>query len=189
MGLPVLANNSDKKNKSLFTMRGEAIDFGAPDSFRFNVLTKVMTEKYEVAVQMLNDFQSEPSEYPDYKSKASRYIQHSIELIQSIKAKRGFSGMDSLTSTKQQELIEQFKGQIKSLQHTLKSIEKIEGDLRVQDVRSTIYVVSAFWYALLTVVIFAFILECAYGLLSTGLTAGDGFMGDLAHFVATKIGF
>ncbi len=184
-----MVNNSDKKNKALFTMRGETIDFGVPDSFRFNVLSNVMTEKYEAALQMLTDFQSEPSEYPDYKFKASRYIQHSIELIQSIKAKRGFSGMDSLTSTKQQELIDQFKGQIKSLQHTLKSIEKIEGDLRVQDVRSTIYVVSAFWYALLTVVVFAFVLDCVFGLLNTGLTAGDGFMGDLAHFVATKIGF
>jgi hypothetical protein len=187
--MAVPAITTGKNGKAQFNLKGEQIDLGKPESFRYEILMKVIQENYGGALADLNELIHGPSEYPDFREKTERYVQHAIELVQAIKAKRNFAGMDSLTSAKQQELVDQFKSQIKVLQNTLKTVEKIQGDLRVQDVRTTIYVVQAFWYAMLSLTVFAFILDLFSGLLGTTLVAGDGFLSDIAHFIATKVGF
>ncbi|MBX2986548.1 MAG: hypothetical protein KF802_01505 [Bdellovibrionaceae bacterium] len=169
---PVPAGNGDP---ALFRLDKERADMGKADSLRYNILSWVLDERYDRAIQELREFDQRPSEYPNFHGKVERYINHSIDLIYAIKAKRNFPGINSLTRAKQQELREKFKEHFKELQQILLKIEKVETDLRIEDVRSTIYVVRALWLAAIAIVCLAFVLEIFRGLAqTTGVVVDDG---------------
>lgn len=178
-----------KEEGAFFEMNVDRSDLGRPESLRYNILTWVLDERYDRAIEELKDFLEKPSDYPNFKSKVSRYVNHSIDLIYAIKAKRSFPGINSLTRAKQQELREKFKEHFRELQYILKVVEKIQGDLRVQDVRSTIYVVKAAWFASLAVIILAFWLDIVNGLAKTSVIVFDDIFGNIANFLAELIGF
>lgn len=151
----------------LFKLDSDRTDLGRADTLRFNVLTWVLEERYDKAIQELKDLLVKPSDFPSFHDKISRYVSHSIDLIYAIKAKRNFPGINSLTRAKQQELREKFKEHFQELQYVLKKVEKVEHDLRLEDARSTIYVVRAVWFGMVAVVTLAFALEIARGLAYT----------------------
>lgn len=153
-----------QREDSLYDLSVESTELGTPDSFRRHVLTWVLEERYDKALEEMREFLGRESDYPNFKDKVHRYITHSIDLVYAIKAKRHFPGMSSLTRTKQQELREKFKEHFRELNQSLKKIEKIETDLRVQDVRSTIYVVKALWWSGLAILLFAFWMDIVRGL-------------------------
>lgn len=186
MSLPALKS---PEGGNLFEVGVEKTDLGTPDSLRYNILTWVLDERYDRAIEELKDFLERPSEYPNFKGKITRYINHCIDLIYAIKAKRSFPGIGSLTRAKQQELREKFKEHFKELQYILKTVEQVHGDLRVQDVRSTIYVVRALWFATVCILGLAFWLELTGGLASTSVVVVDDLFGQLANIIADKLGF
>lgn len=168
---------AQENQPELFKLDSDRTDLGRADTLRFNVLTWVLDERYDKAIQELKDFLAKPSDFPSFQDKITRYIHHSIDLIYAIKAKRNFPGINSLTRAKQQELREKFKEHFQELQYVLKKVEKVEHDLRVEDARSTIYVVRALWFALISVVVFAFGLEITRGLArTTGIVFEDGII-------------
>lgn len=185
----VVEDVKKREETAFFDVSVDRSDLGRPDSFRYSILTWVLDERYDKAIEELKDFIDRPSEYPNFKEKITRYVYHSIDLIYAIKAKRSFPGINSLTRAKQQELREKFKGHFRELQVALKIIENIRGDLRIQDVRSTIYVVRALCIATLVVVVFAFWLEFVNGLGKTAYVVFDDGFGQMATWVAEKIGF
>ncbi|MBO9667116.1 MAG: hypothetical protein J7501_09915 [Bdellovibrio sp.] len=195
MAVPVLkeavavAEETKKKEESAFFDVGvDRSDLGRPESLRYKILTWVLDERYDKAIEELKDFLEAPSDYPNFKTKITRYIHHSVDLIYAIKAKRGFPGISSLTRAKQQELREKFKEHFKELQYILKTVEKIQGDLRIQDARSTIYVVRALWLGGLGVVILAFWLDIVNGLAHTSFVVFDEAFGRLANWLAQVVG-
>lgn len=196
MSVPALkdASNAVEEVKSqddaaFFDVGVDRADLGRPESLRFNILTWVLDERYDRAIEELKDFLEKPSEYPNFQSKITRYIHHSVDLIYAIKAKRSFPGINSLTRAKQQELREKFKEHFRELQYVLKIVEKIQGDLRVQDVRSTIYVVKALWLAVVAIIALAFWLDIVHGLAKTSYLVFDDVFGQVANWLADKIGF
>ncbi|MFV3409449.1 hypothetical protein ACNH6C_12625 [Bdellovibrio bacteriovorus] len=196
MSVPALkdaANAADPAKKreegAFFDMNVDKSDLGRPESLRYNILTWVLDERYDRAIEELKDFLEKPSEYPNFQDKVTRYINHSIDLIYAIKAKRSFPGINSLTRAKQQELREKFKEHFRELQYVLKIVEKVQGDLRIQDVRSTIYVVKAAWFASLAIIVLAFWLDIVNGLAKTSVVVFDDGFGKLANVLAEMIGF
>ncbi|WII71127.1 hypothetical protein QJS83_11710 [Bdellovibrio sp. 22V] len=195
MSVPAVkeVNNPDelkkKEESAFFDVGVDRAELGRPDSLRFNILTWVLDERYDRAIEELKDFLEKPSEYPNFQSKITRYIHHSVDLIYAIKAKRSFPGINSLTRAKQQELREKFKEHFRELQYVLKIVEKIQGDLRVQDVRSTIYVVRALWFSFLAIIILAFWMEVVHGLAKTSVIVFDDLFGKAANWLASIIGF
>jgi hypothetical protein len=184
----VLHENKDKEESKLFGDTGiNSTDLGNPGSLRYKVLTMVLDERYDSAIAELNEFIDKPSEYPDFRDKVGRFVSHSIDLIYAIKAKRSFPGLSSLTRAKQQELREKFKEHLMELQYSIKKIEKNQTDLRVQDVRSTIYVVKATWYAVVSISVLGFFLEVTQGLASTSYVVMDDAVAQattwLLHFI------
>lgn len=173
----VIHEDRSSEEKKLFGDTGiEPTDLGRPDSLRYKVLTLVLDERYDSAIQELKDFLDDPSEYPDFKVRVGRFVSHCIDLIYAIKAKRGFPGIASLTRAKQQELREKFKEHLRELQYSIKKIEKNQTDLRVHDVRSTIHVVRAVWYSIVSVSVLGFILEVSQGFAKTSyIVADDAF--------------
>lgn len=186
--MAVTEDNKKKEESAFFDVGVDSSDLGRPESLRYSILTWVLNERYDKAIEELKDFLERPSDYPNFKSKITRYIHHSIDLIYAIKAKRSFPGINSLTRAKQQELREKFKEHYKELQYILKVVEKIQADLRVQDVRSTIYVVRALWLATLGVIVLGFWLDIVNGLMKTSVIVFDDGYGKLANWLAEKIG-
>lgn len=170
----ILHEDTEKEGSKLFSDTGIGrTDMGEPDSLRFRVLSMVLDERYDGAIGELREFMDAPSDYPDFKTRNQRFINHSIDLIYAIKAKRSFPGISSLTRAKQQELREKFKEHLRELQYSIKKIEKNQTDLRVADARSTIYVVRATWYSVVTLAAMGFFLEISRGLAKTSYIVVD----------------
>lgn len=184
----VVEETKKKEESAFFDIGVDRTDLGKHDSLRYNILTWVLDERYDKAIEELKDFLERPSEYPNFKGKITRYIHHSVDLIYAIKAKRGFPGINSLTRAKQQELREKFKEHFKELQYILKIVEKTQGDLRIQDARSTIYVVRALWLASLGVIILGFWLDIVNGLAQTSIVVFDDLFTKLANYLAGTLG-
>ncbi len=167
MGQFKLGFSPENESKRIFEMGINPADLGKGDQLRHKILTQILDEQYEKTIEDLREFFVTESVYPTFNKRIERYINHSIDLIYAIKAKRNFPGISQLTRAKQQELRERFKEHFNELVFMLKKIEKIEKDLSLEDARSTIYVVQAVWVAALCVLISWFVLEIYRGLAVT----------------------
>lgn len=134
-------------------------DLGHVNSLRFNVLTSIINDEYDLSIQRLRDFVMQDSDYPNFRLRVERYVHHSIDLIHAIKTKRNFPGFNSLTRSKQQELKEKVKEHFQELKGVLKKIEKSMEELRLNDIRSTYIVVKAFWLSLAAVFVCGILLD------------------------------
>jgi hypothetical protein len=187
MNLPAKTlEQSDSPHKPKRVSLGLHIDkheLGKADTFRYNVSTHVVDEKYDLAITALRDYLELDSEFPQFKDRITRHIEHSIDLINAIRVKRNFPGAASLTMAKQQELNERFRQHFDELQATLKQIEKIRTDLRVQDVRSTVLVLKTLVNSVFLIVIAAFITEAGGGLFSTTVSVLDDYFISLVDWI------
>lgn len=182
-GVPV-----KNENEGLFRLEAAHTDLGRADSLRYNILTWVLNESYDKALNELRVHLEKESPYPDFHMRVNRYISHSIDLIFAIKAKRNFPGLNSLTRAKQQEMREKFKEHFRELQYILTRIEKVETDLRINDARSTMYVIKALWIAGLCVVFTAFVMEIMQGLAITTGVVFDDSVTSMVGWLFDKIG-
>ena len=188
MAVPAVKEGSGGNDPALFDVGVDRTDLGRPDSLRYNILVWVLDERYDKAIEELKDFLERDSEYPNFKDKITRYMYHSIDLIYAIKAKRSFPGINSLTRAKQQELREKFKEHFRELNLVLKIVEKIQTDLRVTDVRSTIYVVKALWIATFSIILLAFWLDVVHGLAETTVIVSDEIFAQFSTWLVELIG-
>lgn len=172
MGLPVIKSKSNDKELSV-----DKREVGQADSLRYNVATYVVEEKYDRAIEELRDFLEVESEFPKFRERVTKYIDHCVDLINAIRAKRKFPGATSLTMAKQQELKDRFHEHFRELQQVLKNIDRIHTELKLDDIRSTVWVIQTMVYAVLAVLIIAFALEASRGLgLSIWSVVDDMFM-------------
>jgi hypothetical protein len=138
-------------------------DMGKADTIRYNVVNYIVEEKYDKAIKLLNYFIDRESEYPNFKTRLHRYVKHCIDLINAMKAKKNFPGMNSLTRSKQQELQDRVIGHFNELQHILKKIEDVQRDLKIQDVKSTIWVIRVSILAVAIIVACGFLVDVIKG--------------------------
>lgn len=175
-------NNSNSTSSDL-----EANDLGRPNTFRFNILSFVINEEYDRAIQSLKDYIESDSEYPNFRVKIERYALHAIDLIYAIRTKRNFPGLSALTRTKQQELKDKFREHFKELRTVLKKIEFAIEELRISDAKSTRIVVRSFWLTILSVFTVAFVLEFFNGLGYSISVAVDDKVELLLNWIFSKI--
>lgn len=167
MGLPAKKEN--------FKLNVDRSDMGKADTLRYNVLTFVVEENYDRAIHELREFMRKDSEYPKFKEKTERYISHAIDLVNAIRAKRKFPGAAFMTMAKQQELNDRFREHFNELQTILKRVEKTHVDLKIEDIRSTVWVLKAAVHAAFAILVIAFVLEITHGLGETaGVVLDDG---------------
>ena len=164
-------------------------DMGRADTLRYNVIVFVVEENYDRAIMELESFMKRDSEYPQFKEKIERYVKYGVDLINAIRAKRKFPGIHSLTIAKQQEITDKFHEHFNELQFILKKIEKIQNDVKLEDIRSTVYVVKAVVNAGFAIAILAFLLEGARGLMSNFYVVADDFFLGIVEEVFKKLDF
>ncbi len=158
-------------------------DMGRADTLRHNVLTFVVEENYDGAIKVLKTFLDSEFEIPKSRERVERYIQHSIDLVNAIRAKRKFPGAQSLTTAKQQELNEKFVTHFSELQFILKKVERIQHEVRLEDIRSTVWIVQALITSAIVIAVVAFLLDVNQGLLETTIVVADDVFRDLTNWI------
>lgn len=185
----LVANAAQKaETDKLFELRLERTELGRVDSLRYNILTWVLSERYDAAINELKDLATRPSDFPEFNKRAERFLKHAVDLVFAIRAKRTFSGINLLTRSKQQELREKFKEHFSELQQILKKIEKIERDLKIEDMRSTIYVIRALWFAVISIILSAFAMELVRSLAHTSFTVAEDFLTKSTNWLFELLG-
>ncbi len=151
-----------------------AEDLGRANGLRHTILTLVVEEEYSQAISRLKEFQDSKHEYPQFKARAGRYMSYAADLINGIKAKRSFPGVQTLAMSKQRELYDRATEHFNDLTATLRKVERIDREVRAEDSRSTVWVLKAMTYGCLAIFVVAFARELSRGLLpSVGLVADD----------------
>lgn len=162
-------------------------DLGRPDTLRYNILSFVINEEYERAINTFKDFMKSESAYPNFKSKIERYSLHAIDLIYAIRTKRNFPGINALTRTKQQELKEKFREHFNELKVILRKIENCMEELRLNDVKSTRILVNSLWMATVTIFIAGLTIEIINGLGKTAYIVFNLMIDDIFQWLFSKV--
>lgn len=188
------AEQSEKTEMtSKFSVRMSAIakdkDVGAPDTMRHTILSLVTGENYDRAIGELKQYVASKHEYPQFKSRAERYAAYAGDLINAVRVKRSFPGMQHLSMSKQQELFDRAMEHFEDLKLTLKKIEQIDREVKIEDVRSTVMVIKALVYCICAIAALAFVLEVSRGILPSAWIVFDSAFGEATNWIFDKIGF
>lgn len=154
-----------------------------PEQLKRNVLGYVASSNYDDAIRELQFFSKGKSEYPRFHAKAERYLLHCIDLINAIRAKKNFPGINSLTRSKVQELSEKTKAHFKELEQTLERIDRIQNTLKIEDVRSTLWFVKTLAYSALSIAAVALMLELANGIFASFSLVADDALGKFLNWL------
>lgn len=127
------------------------------------VLNAVIEGAFDEAVDILHNFLNQPSPYPRFKIEMERIVLHCIDLVNAIRTKKSFPGMSSLTRAKQRDLSDRANEHFLELQKTISKMHRKVGRLKNEDSRSTLWVVRAFFYAMVVTAIAGFVLEVLGG--------------------------
>lgn len=147
----------------------------SPEALRRAVLAYVAEAEYDTAIEELRDFLDSDFEYPMFRARAERYVRHSIDLVNAIRAKKNFPGIASLTRAKSQELKERTRSHYNELDQSLKRIEKVETQLRIDDVKSTLWVVKSVSYSLIIILLVGLSMDLMGGFYDTAVAVIDDF--------------
>lgn len=140
---------------------------GKAHSLRNTVLQYVVAGDYEGAKKALADYVDMQREYPNFINRSKRYVSHCLDVIQAIKTKRDFPGKHALPISKQQELMETVIEHFEELKHYLNRIEITQKDAKLEDLRSTVWVIKALTYCVFLVVLVFFLRSAALSILSS----------------------
>lgn len=174
---------AEKRDRNMTDFKMGRDDLGKADTLRYNVLTFVLEENYEKAVKELRKFLDTDFEYPNLKERVERYILHSIDLVNAVRVKRSFPGAHMLTMAKQRELNEKFINHLSELQFVLKKVEEIQRDVRLVDVRSTVFVVRAGIYSMIVLAAVGFFLDFQRGLFTTAIVVTDDLFQEFTNWL------
>lgn len=163
-------------------------DLGRADSLRHTILTLVSEEDYPRAILRLKEFQESKHEFPQFSARAARYVSYATDLINGIKAKRSFPGVQALAMSKQQELLDRANEHFKDLTATLRKIEQIDREVRAEDVRSTVWVIKALMYGLVAILVVALMRELSRGVLPSAGIVADDFINRFTDWLFDTLG-
>lgn len=120
---------------------------GSSTGLKKRVLSLVVEERYEQALQSLDRYIEGQTDFLAVKPKTELYRRQIAELVRSIQKKRSIPNLSTLRQARKQEIIETVKAQFEEIKIRLQKIEKVELELRIEDVRSTVIFVKAVAWA------------------------------------------
>jgi hypothetical protein len=164
-------------------MRASVEDAGQVGGLPHTILCHVAAEAYDLAIEDLKEYVESQSEYPQFVERAARFVSYSTDLIHAIRAKRSFPGLRTLSASKQQELYDRAMDHFDDLKASLRKLESIERDVKIEDVRSTVLVLKVSVYCALAVLVLAFALEIWSNLLPSLGILFDSLSNDFINWV------
>lgn len=154
---PVAGNSIESQDELEERLAGQIS--GRLDGFRHNILSLVVEGRYDTAVAELSYYSSSDTKLSAFKTRARRYLIHGEELIRAIESKIKFCQTRSITRSQKHELYRMVIKHFQELTDALKKVERIENDIRVADLKSTVWVLKAFVVCAGSLVLFAVIRE------------------------------
>lgn len=161
---------------------------GRIDSLKRTILSYVASESYESATDSLRGYVYGNSDFPQFRDRAERYVEHCCDLIQAIEVKRNFPGMSSLNFSRQQEIHEGVLRHFEELKSSLTSIQKIERELKLADVRSTTWFLKTLSNSLMVLASIAFISAINNGLGRSFLLVVDQVADQVSRSIMSLLG-
>ncbi len=162
-------------------------DLGRLDSLRAAILSLVVNENYQRAEDEMVAYVALKTAFPGFQERAERYIQHCLELIKAIQTKRRFPGIASLSLARQQEIYERVLAHFEDLKRHLAHIEKLEREQKLDDVRSTVWVVKASVYCVTFIFLVGLWVDIHGGAFSEVVAVTDSLMdsaiGAIVNFI------
>lgn len=137
------------------------------DSVRNSVLSKVVSENYDGAKAELEEYIQYKSNFPEFQQRAERYVVHCGELMGAIQTKRNFPGLASLSLAKQQEVHEKVIHHFEELKHNLKMLERVERENKLNDIRSTVWVLRTLCQVVAAIFIVGLVVDMQSGMFSS----------------------
>ncbi len=181
------ASSGGGSDQADFRKRLQA-DSGRLDSLRRAILNMVTEERYDSAISELKTYSNFRTEYPDFKPRTERHIQHCIDLVLAIKAKRSLPGLSRLSAAKQKELHDMALHHFDELTHFLKQIEKVEVDVKLADVRSTVWFLQTCVYCMLALFVGTLFVDMTSGFFTGGIVYMDDLLSRAAAFIFGLVG-
>lgn len=178
---------SSMKSQMRASINSATGSVGPTGSLRQSILTAVVEEKYDSAINRLQEYIESKPEYPDFRERCIRYSEYGVELIHAIRTKRSFPGWNALNMSKQKELFERALHHFEDLKATLTKIEVVEKEVRMEDVRSTVWVVKSVVYAISALLIFVFIREMTGGVLPAANNVLESSTSSIVDFAFDKL--
>lgn len=115
------------------------------------VLTYVVDGRYDEGLRVIKDHVENKREYPDFRDRTERLVNYCEEIIQSIRQKREHLTNSSVSNSKQHEIREKVQLFFKELKKALVAMEQVEREMRVEDIKTTVWVVKAGTYSIVCV--------------------------------------
>lgn len=162
---------------------------GRMDTVRAAVMSAVVGEHYEGAKDELKNYVEFKTAYPGFQERAGRYVDHCCDLIEAIKIKRNFPGLASLSLAKQQEIHEKVLEHFEELKQNLKQIEKVEREHKINDMRSTVWVVKTVSFVAAMLMFTALVIDIRAGYFSSFFTVADRTIDDASTWIVNLINF
>lgn len=131
------------------------------------VLVHVVKGDYHLAQRALEWHQQSMHEYETFLKRSEKYFAFCHETIQAIKVKKEIIEAIKIRNSKAHELGEKVNRHFKDLKQTLSKIQQVEREIKLEDIRSTLIVVKASCYIVLTVFGFLFLREMWGGTLKS----------------------
>lgn len=191
IALKAAEQQTEKELTSKFSARMQASlrDLGEVDSMRHSIITLVANENYQRAIDELQKYVDSKSDFPQFQVRTDRYIRYATDLIHATKAKRSFPGLQHLAMSKQQELFDRAMEHFDDLKQTLKKVEKIEKDVKLEDIRSTVWVIKALIYCCFALLVLGFLIEVSRGVLPAAMIVVDDLFGTFTNKAFDLLGF
>lgn len=158
------SKNLEVKEDLTLRLKEKTKEAGRIDSLKRTILGYVTSESYDLAKDTLRSYVYGKESFPQFKDRVERYVEHSCDLIQAIELKRNFPGISSLTFSKQQEIYEGVLKHFEELKSSLTSIQRVERELKLDDLRSTAWFLRTLSHCLFLLTTVAFIAAINNGL-------------------------
>jgi hypothetical protein len=132
-----------KSQEELEVRLSESIT-GRLDGLRHTILSLVVEGKYDTAIAEISYYSTSEQKLPVFRMRAERFLNHCEELIRAVESKIKFCQTRTITRSQKHELYTMVVKHFNELTDSLKKIERIENDIRVNDLKSTVWVLKAF---------------------------------------------
>lgn len=136
------------------------------DSLKKTVLTLASHGNFEAAKRELAFYQKSENRMPGFEARSRHYVRHCMDLLDAIYNLKNIPNMDSLRAAQQKAIRERIIRYAEDLSSTLGRVEKVTNDLRIQDIRSTLWVLRTFSLCIITLFCLMAFKEAFYSLSS-----------------------
>ncbi|MCB0348018.1 MAG: hypothetical protein KDD37_04245 [Bdellovibrionales bacterium] len=110
------------------------------DNLKATVLSLAKTGSFDLAKSELKFYQQQNMSTPGFEFRTKHYFAHCMELLDAIDNLKHIPNFESLRAAQQKQIRERIMVYGQDLSSILGRIDKVTNDLKIQDIRSTMWV-------------------------------------------------